>query len=331
MPVLYSGIMQEHLSVRNAAGIFDVSHMGQIFAEGPNALSFLQKIATNDISKCKMGSGIYAHMCKENGGIIDDIFVYCLTLNRFLIVVNASTIDKDFAWMVQHRQNGAELRNVSDQFGMTAVQGPLSEKVTAKLFTQIPQHHQCLEQKFLDQTVYLCRTGYTGEDGFEIIAPNSVMPQLWESCLDAGKEFKMLPCGLGARDTLRLECGYLLYGNDADEDHTSMESGPSWVIKFSKDDFIGKQALLAQKNNGVKRRLMGFKLKERGIPRHGSKILLDGREVGVVTSGTFSPSLQYGIAMGYVPMDIPGSSLSIECHSKPVPAEIVPLPFYKHR
>lgn len=327
MPVQYASIVQEHLSVRNAAGVFDISHMGQIFVEGSGSLNFLQKICTNDFSKCASGQALYSHLCNEKGGIIDDIFVYCLSQNEYLIVVNAATAEKDFNWMSSHKIPSAKIENRSAQLGMIALQGPKSEKVALKIFPSVPRRHQIQSEKFENGTIFICRTGYTGEDGFEIVAANNQIPKLWDLILEAGKEFLILPCGLGARDTLRLEMGYLLYGQDANEEHTPLEAGLPWVVKFSKSAFIGKEALMRQQATGLKRRLSGFKLLERGIPRHGSKIFCADKEVGTVTSGTFSPSLQIGIALGYVPLNLNGD-FSIECHAKMVPAASAKCPFY---
>jgi aminomethyltransferase len=327
MPVQYKSIVQEHNAVRNTVGVFDISHMGQVFAEGPDTLAFLQKICTNDLSKCAPGKAQYSHLCNEAGGVIDDIFVYCFDATHYLIVVNASTSDKDFAWMEKHKTPGLKLANRSNALSMIAVQGPKAEAALSKLFKALPARHRVAVEQWKGRELYLCRTGYTGEDGFELIAPNETILSLLEAAMEAGQPFGIQPCGLGARDTLRLEAGYLLYGNDVDDDHTPLEAGVPWVVKFEKGDFIGRAALLKQKEAGVPRKLTGFKLKERGIPRHGSKILCDGREIGEVSSGTFSPSLQVGIAMGYVPSGTQGA-FAIECNGRPVPVEIVTPPFY---
>lgn len=328
MPILYTSIVQEHLAVRNAVGLFDISHMGQIFVRGDGALNFLQKICTNDVSKCSKGQAIYSHLCNEKGGVIDDIFIYYIDQNYYLVIVNASTISKDFDWMAIHQTSTVQIENRSAQLGVIALQGPLSVQVVAKLFSTLPDRHQISESKFGNDTVFLCRTGYTGEDGFEIVAPNKTTPEIWHALLKAGKEFNIALCGLGARDTLRLEMGYLLYGQDVDDAHTPFEAGVPWVVKLNKGDFIGRESLEQQKNIGLKRKLTAFKMSEKGIPRHGSKIYCDGKEVGTVTSGTFSPSLQCGIAMGYIPFNLNGK-FSINCHSKQVSVSIVKLPFYK--
>jgi aminomethyltransferase len=321
MPVQYTSIMGEHETVRNSAGIFDISHMGEVFVEGHTSLDFLQNLCTNDISKISDGQAIYSHLCNPNGGVIDDIFVYCLKFPfRYLVVVNASTAEKDFEWMKQNSIKGVEIRNESDLWAMIAVQGPQAVQAAAKIFKTVPERHKVSEDIFEGSHCFICRTGYTGEDGVEIIAPNPVIEKLAHT-------FGLPPCGLGARDTLRLEAGYLLYGNDMDETCTPLEANVPWVVKFDKRNFIGKDALTAQKNGGLKRKLTAFKLKERGVPRHGFKIFFDGKVAGQVTSGTFSPTLKIGIAMGYIPSGMTGA-FAIECNGRSVPAEIVKLPFY---
>ncbi len=328
MPVIFTSITQEHMAVREQAGLFDISHMGQIYVEGDSALAFLQKICTNDISRCKPKHGIYSHMLNERGGVIDDIFVYWLDSKKYLVVVNAATIEKDFSWMKKQAPSGVELSNASDSVGMLALQGPKAQKIANKIFSVLPDRHGYLDAPFQSHKVSLCRTGYTGEDGFEMIAPTAALEALWKTLLDLGQSDGILPCALGARDTLRLEAGYLLYGMDMDDDHTTLESGPNWVVKMNKDFFIGKDVLEKQQKDGLKRKLTAFKLTDRGIPRHLHKIYCDGREVGVVTSGTYSPLLKVGIALGYVPPQLLGA-ISIDCGGKKIPAEVTSTPFYK--
>ena len=328
MPVQYGGIIEEHEAVRKALGVFDISHMGQVFVEGSSALDFLQGLCTNDISRCAKGKAMYSHLCNERGGVIDDIFVYCLEFpSRYLVVVNASTTEKDFSWMQKNLIAGCRLRNESDRLGMIAVQGPKAALALRKIFANVPERHQVIEASFKGSSLFICRTGYTGEDGAEIVAPNPAIPDLADKVLEAGREFGIKPCGLGARDTLRLEAGYLLYGNDVDDDHSPIEAGVSWVVKFEKGGFIGKEALAAQRNGGLKRKLSAFKLLAAGIPRHGFKILSGGKDAGVVTSGTFSPSLRVGIALGYLPAGSEGP-FAIVCNGRPVPAGMTQLPFY---
>lgn len=321
MPVQYTGIVAEHEAVRNSGGIFDISHMGEVFVEGPKSLDFLQNLCTNDISKISDGQALYSHLCNPQGGVIDDIFVYCLKFpSRYLIVVNASTSEKDFEWMKKNSLAGVEIRDESDRWAMIAAQGPQAVQAAGKIFKEIPERHKVAEKFFEGSPCYVCRTGYTGEDGIEAIAPAVVIEKLADS-------FGLIPCGLGARDTLRLEAGYLLYGNDMDETTTPLEAGVPWVVKFDKGNFIGKVALAAQKNGGLKRKLTALKLLERGVPRHGFKILCGGKVAGLVTSGTFSPTLKIGIAMGYIPSGMTGP-FAIECNGRPVPAEMTKLPFY---
>ncbi|OGR88444.1 MAG: hypothetical protein A3A86_08305 [Elusimicrobia bacterium RIFCSPLOWO2_01_FULL_60_11] len=321
MPVQYTSIVAEHEAVRKTAGLFDISHMGEVFVEGPASLDFLQNLCTNDIATIEDGQAVYSHICNPQGGIIDDIFVYCLKFpSRYLVVVNASTSDKDFEWMKKNSRAGVELRNESDKWSMVAAQGPKAVQAAGNIFKSIPERHRVLETVFEGSPCFICRTGYTGEDGVEVIAPNAVIEKLADA-------FDLTPCGLGARDTLRLEAGYLLYGNDMDETLTPLEAGVPWAVKFDKGDFIGKDALAAQKNGGLKRKLTAFKLLERGVPRHGFKILCGANVAGLVTSGTFSPTLKTGIAMGYIPVGLSGP-FAIECNGRAVPAETTRLPFY---
>ncbi|OGR83078.1 MAG: hypothetical protein A2636_05155 [Elusimicrobia bacterium RIFCSPHIGHO2_01_FULL_64_10] len=327
MPVQYAGVVPEHLAVRSCAGLFDVSHMGQIFVEGAGAFEFLQKLCTNDVSKCPPGKAIYSHLCNPKGGVIDDIFVYCLRRDRYLVVVNAATISKDFAWMRGHVSSGVELTDASGDYGMVAVQGPAAERALPASLGPAPRRHELTEIFRNGKSVFLCRTGYTGEDGFEIVAPNEIVEATVKEVMETGREAGIVPCGLGARDTLRLEAGYLLYGSDVDDGRTPLEAGLPWVVKFDKGDFIGREALAEQKEKGTEMRLAAFKLSERGVPRHGSAIFRGGLEAGRVTSGTFSPTLEAGIALGYVPGPADGP-WSIQCLSRRVPAQAVRLPFY---
>ena len=328
MPVQYTSIVAEHEAVRNRAGVFDISHMGEVFVEGPKALEYLQNLCTNDISKISDGKAMYSHLCTPGGGVIDDIFVYCLKFpSRYLVVVNASTADKDFEWMKKNLKPGADIRNESDRWSMIAVQGPKAVDAAMKVFKSVPERHKVSETLFEGNPCFICRTGYTGEDGIEAIAPNAVIEKLTNAVINAGKDWNIVPCGLGARDTLRLEAGYLLYGNDMDETFSPLEAGVPWAVKFEKGDFIGREALAAQKNGGLKRKLTAFKLTERGVPRHGFKIFSGNEVAGIVTSGTFSPTLKAGIAMGYIPTGTAGP-FAIECNGRPVPAETAKLPFY---
>ena len=333
LPVQYQGIIREHGAVRSACGMFDVSHMGQVWARGKQARAFLQKINSNDISRLSPGKGVYSHLPNEKGGVVDDVIVSCLAEDRFLIVVNAATSDKDFRWMSKHAKGMAvELENASDLYGMIALQGPRAVEVAESLgYAQaaaLPRFG-AMEVSIFDQPSVITRTGYTGEDGFEFIVPAEVICRLWENLMTKGRSVGLEPCGLGARDTLRLEAGLLLYGQDLDDDHSPLEAGYGWVVKFQKGDFIGKEALEKQKQEGLRRRMTGLRLTERGVPRPGCAVLQDGRKLGTLASGTFSTTLQAGIGMGY--LDRPdlksGTLLQVELHGRAVGAEVVPMPF----
>jgi aminomethyltransferase len=333
LPVQYESIMKEHDAVRNRCGLFDVSHMGQVFVTGPQALAFLQKVNANDISKIGPGKAIYSHLPNEKGGVVDDVIVSCLGKDRYLVVVNAATADKDFAWF-QKQAAGFDvaLDNKSDHYGMIAVQGPKAAALIALLApaaAALPRFG-ALELELYGQPSFITRTGYTGEDGVEFIVPNEIVVRVWEDLLAQGQSYGAAPCGLGARDVLRLEAGYLLYGQDLDDDISTFEANYGWVVKLDKGDFIGKAALVKQKQEGLKRKLTGVKLLERGVPRHGASVLVDGREAGKFCSATFSPSLQAGIGVGYLdrPDLAPGMKCAVALHGRELPAEIVKVPFY---
>jgi aminomethyltransferase len=336
LPVQYSSVMQEHHAVRKACGIFDVSHMGQIEVTGPDALAFIQKVNSNDAARLKDGDAMYSHMLNEGGGLIDDVIFSRLAAQRFFVVVNASTVEKDFAWL--GRQAGGfdvEIVNRSDYFGMIAVQGPLAERIFSDIVPQVKglKRFGALELELHGRGALVTRTGYTGEDGFEATVPNEIVPRIWETLLARGASYGLKPCGLGARDTLRLEAGYLLYGSDVDDEHTSFEANCAWVVKLSKGDFIGKAALEKQKREGLKRKLLSLRLCERGVPRAGAPVRLGEKTLGRLTSATFSPTLQAGIGVGYLsePGLAPGTKVFVELHERQVPAEIVSAPFYKSK
>ncbi|OGR48991.1 MAG: glycine cleavage system protein T, partial [Elusimicrobia bacterium GWA2_66_18] len=270
LPVQYESILREHEATRSRCGLFDVSHMGQIFVSGPDAPAFLQKVNANDISRIGPGRAVYSHLPNEKGGVVDDVIVSCLAKGRYLVVVNAATADKDFAWFRKNAKGlRVELENKSDLYGMVAVQGPRAAEIAAFIASQAPSlpRFGAMELSLYDQPSFVTRTGYTGEDGFEFIVPNEIVVRLWEELLAQGRSFGATPCGLGARDTLRLEAGYLLYGQDIDDDHTAYEANYGWVVKLDKGDFIGKDVLVRQKKDGVKRKLTGIKLLERGVAR----------------------------------------------------------------
>lgn len=335
MPVQFAGIVEEHKTVRNSVGVFDVSHMGEFFVEGEQALSFLQQVTVNDVSKLVPGKAQYSAMCYDNGSIVDDLLVYRLAEDSFMVVVNAANIDKDWEWMKSHAPSDLKLENKSDEIALLAIQGPKSlatlQKLTQVNLSTIPYYH------FVRGTVagvdmIISRTGYTGELGFEIYFDGVHAEKIWNAIFDAGKEFAIAPIGLGARDTLRLEMGYCLYGNDIDQTTHPLEAGLGWITKLDKGDFIGKAAILRAKAEGLKRKLVGLVLNDKAIPRHGYSIVsADGAIVGTVTSGTFSPSLEKGIAMGYVSLShsTVGSLVYIDVRGKKVEAQVVPTPFLK--
>jgi aminomethyltransferase len=334
LPVQYESIMKEHEAVRNRCGLFDVSHMGQVFVSGPQALAFLQKVNANDIARIVPGKAIYSHLPNPAGGVVDDVIVSCLAANRYLVVVNAATADKDFAWF-QKQAKGLDvaLENRSEHYGMIAVQGPKAAALISLLAPRaaaLPRFG-ALELELYGQPSFITRTGYTGEDGVEFIVPNEIVVRVWEDLLAQGQSYGAAPCGLGARDVLRLEAGYLLYGQDLDDEHSTFEANYGWVVKLDKGDFIGKAALVKQKAEGLKRKLTGVRLLERGVPRAGAPVLVDGREAGKFCSATFSPSLQAGIGVGYLdrPELAPGTKCAVVLYGREVPAEVVKVPFFQ--
>lgn len=334
MPVQYAGIMEEHKTVRNTVGVFDVSHMGEFFATGAGALEFLQKVTVNDVAKLTPGKAQYSAMCYPEGGIVDDLLIYMIAENNYMIVVNASNIDKDFTWMKQHCPSNVKFENKSDEIALLAIQGPKSldvlKKLTSVNLSSIEYYH-FTQGKVSGIDMTISRTGYTGEFGFEIYFPIAHAEKIWNDIFEAGKEFGIAPIGLGARDTLRLEMGYCLYGNDIDQTTNPLEAGLGWITKLNKTDFTAKPVLEKIKADGVKRKLVGFVFSEKAVPRHGYNIVINGSVSGVVTSGTFSPSLEKGIAMGYVPINnsAVGAKIQVDVRGKLMDATIVPLPFLK--
>jgi aminomethyltransferase len=337
MPVQYSSIIEEHKAVRQRAGLFDVSHMGEFRVEGPDALSFLQSLVPNDVSKLTENQALYTQLCLENGGTIDDLLIYHLGPERYMTVVNAGTMPKDWDWVTRQHGGRADvtLSNVSDETGLLALQGPLAQVIlqpmTATPLGEIVYYHT-QPGEVAGIACLISRTGYTGEDGFEMYGAADQVGALWDALMAAGAPHGLLPCGLGARDTLRLEAGYCLYDHELTESITPLEAGLGWTIKLAKpEDFIGKRALEDEKRDGLRRKLVGLIPRERGIPRAGYGIFLDGERIGEVTSGTMCPTLDSPAALGYVPPAhaAPGTRLQIEIRGKLVAAEIVPLPFYK--
>ncbi|MBI5168975.1 MAG: glycine cleavage system aminomethyltransferase GcvT [Candidatus Eisenbacteria bacterium] len=332
MPVRYTGDVREHQSVRTGVGLFDITHMGEFLVRGEGAQAFLDQVVTNDVSALAVGQALYSPMCRPDGGIVDDLLVYRYA-DHYMVVVNASNMAKDFAWMEQQKPAGVTFENHSEGTALLAVQGPKAADV---LRGHVPD--AALElgyYRFLPGPVFgveatISRTGYTGEDGFELYFPVEHGAKVWEGLIEAGKPHGLELIGLGARDTLRLEMGYMLYGNDIDDTTTPLEAGLSWTVKMSKPSFTGREALAKHKAEGLKRRLVGFQLDGRRVPRHGMPILSGGRVVGVVTSGTFSPTLERPIGMGYVESGLhtTGTELEIQAGTTMLPARVTARPFH---
>lgn len=333
MPVQYEGINAEHATVRNSVGVFDVSHMGEFILKGPKALDLIQRVCSNDASKLYDGKIQYSCLPNENGGIVDDLLIYRIDELTYMLVVNASNIEKDWNWISKFNTEGVEMKNISDQTSLLAIQGPNSTKALQSL-TDIDlanmEYYSFKKGKFAGiDNVLISATGYTGAGGFEIYFENEHAETIWNAVFEAGKEFGIKPIGLGARDTLRLEMGFCLYGNDIDDTTSPLEAGLGWVTKFTKK-FTNSEALLAEKEAGVKRKLIGFEMIDRGIPRHGYKIVdQNGVEIGVVTSGTQSPSLQKAIGMGYVESSVAkeGNEIFILIRDSKIKASVVKFPF----
>lgn len=338
MPIQYSGVLDEYHAVRSKAGLFDVSHMGRLAVSGPGALTFLQQTTTNDVSKLSVGQAQYSMVCNEQGGIKDDIFVYRLKPETFLLCVNASNREKIVGWLQDHhRDNTLSVEDQSATLAQIAIQGPLSRDILVSLgasgMTELRLHHTC-ETTVGTIPALVARTGYTGELGFELYVSAERVGALWERLMKQGQAAGLKPAGLGARDLLRLEMGYLLYGNDIGEDTTPLEAGVDWTVSFQKADFIGRAALQVQKERGLSRRFVGIELLEKAVPRHGFKIhsSQDASDpIGEITSGNLSPLLQKGIALGYVPTlrAEPGTAITVDIRGKAVPAHIVKPPFYR--
>jgi aminomethyltransferase len=329
MPVQYTGVIEEHNAVRQHAGMFDVSHMGRFEIHGPDAGRFLRYICTWDMTRLEPGEGHYAAACNESGGILDDVYVFSLGPERWLIVVNASNADKMRDWMASHiAAFDAELVDRHQSTAMIAVQGPEAIERMGGDFVRSIKPRRCAETDWRGHRLFASRTGYTGEDGLEFVIDALAAPDFWQELLDAG----ITSCGLGARDTLRLEAALLLYGNDIDETTNPFEAGLDWVVTLDDGaDFIGRTALQSISDTGVDRRLVCLKALDRGVMRHGHAITLDGEEVGSVTSGTFSPTLNISIGMGYLPPTLAesGTRLEVDVRGRSLPVEVAPRPFYK--
>ncbi len=336
MPVQYEGVTAEHLTVRNGVGVFDVSHMGEFLIEGDKALSLIQKVTSNDASKLEIGDAQYSCFPNDTGGIVDDLICYRVKKHTYLLVVNASNIEKDWNWILTHNNKiGADLKNISDQYSLLAIQGPMAieamQSLTSIDLTEIPFYKFKVADFAGIEHAIISATGYTGSGGFEIYVKNSQVEQVWNQVFEAGASYGIKPIGLAARDTLRLEMGYCLYGNDINDSTSPIEAGLGWITKFSKN-FISADYLKSQKENGTQKKLVAFEMTERGIPRKDYPIVnTEGNKIGIVTSGTMSPSLGKGIGMGYVPKEISksGNEIFIQVRKKQIPATIVKLPFFK--
>jgi len=341
MPLYYKGITPEHLAVRNSVGIFDISHMGRVIITGPDAERYLNYVITNDISRLSPNSAQYSVMCTPNAGIVDDFVVYRLETEKFLMVYNASNRHKDYNWLQTNIKGfDVKVEEISDDVAMAAVQGPYAEKTLQTLSTEDLskiERFKCGHAKLANIDVFLARTGYTGEDGFEVLVWNASLAnpenalRLWSAVLEAGKPFGIEPCGLGARDTLRLEAGLCLYGNDIDETTSPLEAGLGFVVKLQKDNFIAKDVLQKQKAEGVKRKRVGIVMTEQGIPRAGMEVFTEaGDKVGELTSGTFSPLLKVGVGQAYVQIAQAqeGATVKVKIRDKLVKARISPFPLY---
>ncbi len=332
MPIQYTSIIQEHKRVRTTVGIFDVSHMGEFIFRGEKAGDFLNYLTINNVAKLADYQAHYSAMCTEQGGIVDDLIVYRYP-DHFMMVVNASNTEKDWNWVQKHLWKGVTVENQSDIITLLAVQGPKSRDTLQKLTSvdlKAIRFYHFTEGELAGVPMTISRTGYTGELGFELYFDRSYSEKIWNAVMEAGAEFDIEPIGLGARDTLRLEMKYCLYGNDIDETTNPLEAGLGWITKLSKGDFIGRDVLLKVKEEGVKRKLIGFKMQKRAFPRHSYAIFKDGKKVGHVTSGTVSPMLQIGIGMGYVPVVFSevGTPIDIEIRGKMEPAVVSETPFY---
>lgn len=334
MPVRYSGDKAEHLAVRQVAGLFDVSHMGEFFVSGPQALALVQHVTSNDASKLPIGKAQYSCFPNESGGIVDDCIVYHLGEESYMIVVNAANIEKDWNWIVSHNTVGAQLDNASERYGLLALSGPKAEAILQPLVPEADLSqlgtYFFWQGTFLGMAdVIIATTGYTGERTFEIFIPTDRSVEVWDRLMEAGKAEGLVPAGLGARDTLRLEMGYMLYGNDIDDETSPLEAGLGWITKLKKGPFVGSEAIQSLKAAGLQRKLVGFVMQERGIPRHGYEIAFEGAVIGEVTSGSISPVSGEGIGLGYVPVAqaTPGTLIDILIRNKPVKARVVKPPF----
>lgn len=334
LPVQYEGIIPEHEAVRQRAGLFDVSHMGEVSVKGPNAFDFVQNLVTNDISVLADNQVLYALMCYPNGGVVDDLLVYKFSNEYFYLVINASNVEKDYSWMLDNKGSfNVELTNLSSEISEVALQGPKAEEILQKLtaanLSDIKFFFCQREVSIAGIKCLVSRTGYTGEDGFEIYAPNKDIEKVWDSILEAGKEYGIKPCGLGCRDTLRFEATLPLYGNEISKDISPLEAGLGIFVKLGKENFIGKEALVKQKEEGLKRKLVGFEMKDKGIPRHGYEVMGEGKNIGVVTTGYLSPTLKKNIGLALIDSKFAemGTEIEIMVRNKPLKAEVISKKF----
>jgi aminomethyltransferase len=336
MPVEYTGIIEEHMAVRTRAGLFDVSHMGEIEIAGADALAAVQKISSNDASRLAVGQIHYSGLLTGEGTFVDDVLVYRLQNDHFMLVVNAGNITKDYKWIADHIQDAGDAVavNSSSRYALLALQGPAARDILQPL-TGVDlaalEHYRFATGEVVGVLATISRTGYTGEDGFEIFVPPAAAERVWEAILMAGREAQLIPAGLGARDTLRLEAGMRLYGSDIDETTTALEADLGWIVGWSKPDFIGREALVRQKEAGVQRRLVGFELLDRGIARQGYLAYVGGERAGAVTSGTQTPYLKKAVGLAYLPAGstAPDTEFEIDVRGRRARARVVPLPFYR--
>jgi len=332
MPIVFTSIIEEHQRVRTSAGLFDVSHMGEFFIEGTDAETFLNYLTINDVSALADGQAQYSAMCYPDGGIVDDLIIYRFEKNRYMMVVNAGNIDKDFSWIKEHLSGKVSIKNDSDAYGLLALQGQASMKILRKITDINPheiQFYHFMETSVGGIPVLLSRTGYTGEPGFEFYHKTQYSKELWHAIMNAGEEFGTALIGLGARDTLRLEMRYCLYGNDIDHTTNPIEAGLGWISRTDKGDFIGKEVISAVKANKPERKLMGFVMDDRAIPRHGYDVYADDEKIGIVTSGTQSPTLNKAIGLAYIRRDMAkiGTEILINIRNRMMKASIVKTPF----
>jgi aminomethyltransferase len=334
LPVEYSGIIPEHEAVRNQAGLFDVSHMGEITVKGEDAEKYLQMVVTNDISVLNDNQIAYTPMCYQDGGVVDDLLVYKYSNTDYLLVVNASNTQKDFEWLLSQSFGNVDIKNVSDEYAQLALQGPEAQNILQKLtsvdLNLIEFYHFLGDVNVGEFKTIVSRTGYTGEDGFELYFKAEDGPKMWDLILETGKEYGLLPAGLGARDTLRFEAALPLYGQEIDKDITPLEAGLGFFVKLNKENFIGKEALAKQKAEGLKRKVIGFEMVDRGIPRSHYEVFAEGRKIGYVTTGSFSPTLKKNIGLALIEAEFAkeGTEIEISVRNKNLKAKVIKKPFY---